>query len=197
MKYYSFLTESFNTNKIIFLDIDGVMNDFEPPTHISKVNISKRNNYIVLGEGISKRAGIISFMLKKDYVENLKTILRRTNASIVISSSWRNRPQDWTEFCKIIGVRNVDRTPYSGDIGLTDALLNRYGKGQGKVFGRLIEILYYVKHNNVSKYVILDNMDMNYFKDEFPSVIEHFVCTDNNVYGLTSKLVPQVISKLI
>lgn len=58
--------------KIIFLDIDGVM-----------------NNYDVVREACQKDDMSLEAMMGKSFVERLNDIVRRTNCQIVISSSWR------------------------------------------------------------------------------------------------------------
>ena len=60
--------------KVIFLDIDGVLNT-------SEIFIEQSKNY--------KQKGIYNVEIDEFRVEYLKQIIEKTNAKIVLSSSWR------------------------------------------------------------------------------------------------------------
>ena len=63
--------------KVIFLDIDGVLIRFGNTHQIRQTRAMKKDTW-----------GIIT-SLDEDLMENLKMVLEKTNARIVISSSWR------------------------------------------------------------------------------------------------------------
>ena len=76
-------------NKIIFLDIDGVLNDIYDM--ISNINISRKiynNVYPNRNYELEKKYISINFSFEK--LQILKKIIQITDAKIVLSSSWRS-----------------------------------------------------------------------------------------------------------
>ena len=82
--------------KIIFLDVDGVINRIDPPRYLTPARTI---------DGIFTQA-------EPELVYWLNLIVDRTGAEIVLSSSWRYQP-DWREALKVSGVVKplLDRTP--------------------------------------------------------------------------------------
>lgn len=70
--------------KIIFLDIDGVLNGYNKWTYLI-INISKKLH--IPTRIVSKKLAI--FEVKEKYVKRLSKIVKKTGAKIVMSSSWR------------------------------------------------------------------------------------------------------------
>ena len=71
--------------KIIFLDIDGVLNGYNKWTYLA-INISKK-----LHIPVSVMRDVLNiFEVKETYVKRLYKIVKKTGAKIVMSSSWRH-----------------------------------------------------------------------------------------------------------
>lgn len=152
--------------KIIFLDIDGVLN-----SHIIasewKARNSKNGGYggwFKEGDPLSKE--VIKWGHKN--LENLQEIVDQTNAKIVISSTWRIHfsIETFKEMFTIYGWKDapiIDRTP--GGYKTRGLEINRWLKD----------------HPEVESYVIIDDFD------EFMiSQKKNFVNTDPEI-GLTYK----------
>lgn len=134
--------------KIIFLDIDGVLNC----------------HYLTIGN-IIVDGGTLNTVL----VEKLNTLIRETNAKVVISSSWRilNTQAEIIDMLQSAG--------FQGEvIGMTPRSCNIRG----------VEIHDWLKsRNDVENYIILDDdSDMLLWQ------ASHFFNTDCE-FGLTDKIV--------
>jgi hypothetical protein len=136
--------------KILFLDFDGVLN--------------------VLSTDYDKFGAIFHL----HFVNNLKQIIDKTNAKIVISSSWRTdglkTMQYMWQYRKLHG-EVIDVTPY---------LANKRG----------YEIQQWIDKHQIEKYCIVDDDT-----DMLNNQLNNFVCTANNPdhpdcidigYGLTN-----------
>jgi hypothetical protein len=147
--------------KVIFLDIDGVLN--------------------VISQGHDKYGAIFHY----HFIENLEKIIIKTNAKIVISSTWRSS-----------GLKQMqsmwkDRHLAGDVIGITPYRDDRH---RGK------EIQEYIDVNNIDKYVIIDDDS-----DMLKSQRKYFVKTSENQdhpdcidvgYGLTNICTEKVIEIL-
>jgi len=82
--------------KIIFLDMDGVLNRIDPPHYFTPQRII---------DGIMTQA-------EPEQIARLNSIVERTGAEIVLSSSWRHW-NDWREAMRLSGIVKplLDRTP--------------------------------------------------------------------------------------
>ena len=150
--------------KVIFLDIDGVLN--------------------VIPKGFDEYGGIFH----ENFVDNLKNIIEQTGAKLVISSSWRCMGVDWLKdmwgFRKYPG-EIIDITPNEHDVF-------RYGinKHENKVI-RGEEIKLWLMVNEVDNYVIIDD-DTDMLPEQFYNFVktsensDHEDCIDIG-YGLTKK----------
>lgn len=133
---------NFNEEYIIFLDIDGVMND------------SKREPDNFLPEAVSV----------------LNTLFNKYNAKVVLSSSWReyftfNDLKDLFEQNGLL-IKIIDKTPvYICDKKINKALtLEEISNLDIQTdISRDFEIMNYIKVHNICHYVILDDFD---FDDE-------------------------------
>ena len=129
--------------KVIFLDIDGVLN--------------------VIPQGHDKWGGIFH----KHFVDNLKRIIDKTGAKIVISSTWRmdgglsGMAQMW-----------VDRGLPGEVIGITPNFMLKYKTTLCR--GKEIDS-YLIENTDITNYVILDDDS-----DMEPHQLENFVMTSGN-----------------
>jgi hypothetical protein len=156
-----------NMDKVIFLDIDGVLNTKWWYTQIDRNTPKDKYGYTFDPRSVA----------------NLKKIIDETGADIVISSSWKSfglpELEDmWQERRlpgKLIGI-----TPNS----VSDEMLLNADLDHMELFHiRGMEIKEWLdKHGkNVSHYVIIDDMD-----NFFPEQKSHFVLTDPEV-GITDE----------
>lgn len=148
--------------KIIFLDIDGVLN----------VYCEGRDEY--------------GCTFHKHFEDNLRWIINKTNAKIVISSTWR------MSGLKIMKEMWIKRGLPGEVIDITP--IKTHGVNRG------VEIQQYIDDNNITSYCIIDDDD-----DMLPSQIDNFVKTSNNPshvdcvdigYGLTKICSEKVIEIL-
>jgi hypothetical protein len=160
--------------KIIFLDIDGVLN--------------------VIPQGRDKY-GVI---FHSEFIENLKEIIDKTNAKIVISSSWRSDGLD--VFKNMWKYRN-----YPGDvIDITPiSYFNENLESDPNIeIIRGHEIKYWLNNtkHEIENYVILDDDD-----DMLQEQLDHYVKTADNPdhldcidigYGLTKLCAEKAIQIL-
>jgi hypothetical protein len=156
--------------KIIFLDIDGVLNH-EQWFCWRYYNIKNGTNLkdFYIDNGSTSREAFLLSMIDERSVANLNYIIKETGADIVLSSSWRsNNADDNIETNKILKHKGLikeffDVTPYCG-------------------MRRGAEIEQWLKQQNdidVINYVILDDDT-----DMLDSQKDNFVNTDAFV-GLT------------
>lgn len=164
--------------KILFLDIDGVLNHdiwFKSPEY--------KNN---------EESWRVS-MFDPACVARVNKILNETNAKLVVSSSWRDM-SDLAEIFKGIGLpTEFDVTPYS-DVIYPDAFpIDDFFSEETDVrYWRGSEIQWYLDHNVTEDYtycILDDDHDM------LPEQLEYFVST-SNPYGLTDKLMYKAIDIL-
>lgn len=147
--------------KIIFLDIDGVLN--------------------VIGQGRDE----FGQLFHKHFEDNLKYIIDSTNAKIVISSSWRcsglKVMQDMWKKRNLAG-EVIGITPY---VNVNNSLAFNERTERG------LEIQSHIDDNNIVDYVILDDdsdmlpHQMNRFV-RCSNNLDHEDCIDIG-YGLTRK----------
>lgn len=140
--------------KVIFLDVDGVLNHY--------------------GSG--------SF--DKKCLENLAKITKTTGAKIVLISSWRmvydengRAKHKWAAIfehnLELFGMELFARAPYLGD-------------------KRSDEVSLFLRENDVSNYLIIDDTDYDYSKNH----PENWVRTDPANFGLTLDLAQKSIEIL-
>ena len=167
-------------DNIIFLDIDGVLNDIN--TFINNKNIKdvynkvlkyyKNNNYLKYLELL-----IDKVMLDIDYekLELLKYVVSSTNAKIVITSSWK-----CLDHYSLIEERLIN-------IGLPiiDTIENIYDRGVG--------IKQYLIEHNIKNYVVIDDSVFPGYDEELKY---HLVLTNYYVDGYKNELADYTIHKL-
>lgn len=151
-------------NKIIFLDVDGVLNDEEEIETL--VNILGKYQYSSL---VNKLEGT-----PFDYkcCELLRKLVEETQATIVLSSTWRLNKKGINLIEHVLGMKIKDKTQYLGTI-------------RGKEIKKYLET-----HKNIENYVIIDDDN-----DMLSEQLEHFVQIDRKV-GLTKENVKQCLNIL-
>lgn len=146
--------------KVIFLDVDGVLNNIK-----NTVKVVKRNRR----KGMPLRSNSFYFVpFDRRCLKNLARIVRRTKAKIVVTSTWRRGKED---------------------MAVLESRLAEYGMvvtDTTKVLGaRGAEIKDWIKEHEVNvdpiKFVVLD--DDTYDIDNFLGT-ERVIETDGK-YGLT------------
>jgi len=163
------------TRKIIFLDIDGVLNSTEVAYQIRKDGINNNGFGGFFKEPTEPTHSNVCW--GQELVDNLKYIIEKTNAKVVISSTWRVTHR-WQTFPKMFALYGF---PDIEIIGATPKLN----------IARGYEIREWLHHNkDVEKYVILDdNSDM------LESQMPFFVKTDLHI-GLTKENAEKAIDIL-
>ena len=159
--------------KIIFLDVDGVLN----------CSTSKSFCHDDL-------YGIITG-IDSDKVKRLAKIVEITGAEIILSSDWKDGWNKYYTGRKPSHVKYLDNHLYKkGKLTIKDKTPNT---SKGSWF-RGNEILTYLKsHQDVENYVILDD---TFFEDfSIKEISEHLVLTDHKV-GLTDFDVEKAIKIL-
>ena len=151
--------------KVIFLDIDGVLNTSE------SIKQSKEH-YLKTGEIISQ--------ISENKIQILSKIINETNAKIVLSSLWK---------LHFIKTNDGKIIPKNKKAELLIKLLNKYSleiydiTPNNNTRNRTLEILEYIKNNNIDSFIIIDDED-NGLKEIFK---EHFFKV-NSYYKGSEKL---------
>ena len=139
---------------IIFLDIDGVLNTI-------KTEELAPSGFI----------GVEDIL-----IENLKKIIEKTNAKIVLISTWKN------EWSKSIGYKGEDFKYL--EQRLNEFNITIFDKTNDCIYNRgegIKKYLYY--HPEITNWVVIDDIIFDDYDDE---ISERFVHT-NQCYGLTFK----------
>lgn len=157
--------------KVIFLDIDGVLNSEE--FFVERAQNYRYDEY--RKAGCSPRVSRQLCSLDNVAIANLNHLITQTGAKIVVSSTWRADDPELQEIFAIVGIPAY--------IGITPYTETRH---------RGLEINYWLdKHPEVENYVILDD-DNDMLNKQF----EHFVQTDAYKRGLSLENVEQAIKIL-
>jgi hypothetical protein len=154
--------------KVVFLDIDGVLNE------------EKSRSRCCGYKGIDDKK-----------VENLALIIKKTNAAIVLISTWKD---DW---------RKTDKAHQGMMANYLDRKLKKQGLAvldktksidkNGFHFSRGEGILQYLADNKVEKYVILDDYQFDY---DSCSLSDYYIKTDAYNGGLTEEFAEKAIKLL-
>ena len=154
--------------KVVFLDIDGVLNE---------------------EKSRSRCCGYLGIDDKK--VENLALIIKKTNAAIVLISTWKD---DWRKTDKAhqgIMANYLDRKLKKQGLAVLDK--TKSIDENGFHFSRGEGILQYLADNKVEKYVILDDYQFDY---DSCGLSDYYIKTDAYNGGLTKELVGRAIQIL-
>ena len=124
--------------KVIFLDIDGVLN--------TPSSESRCGEYIGIDD---------------DKTERLAEIVKRTTAEIVLISTWKKywRKEEKLKPLQDYSATYLDEKLKKFGIKATDKTKD---KSDGKYLSRGEGILEYIERNKVEKYVILDDFQFDY-----------------------------------
>lgn len=160
--------------KVIFLDIDGVLNCATSKSHCIDVD------------------GRVIKGIDSDKVKRLAKIVEATGAQIVLSSDWKDGWNKYYTSQKPSHAKYLDNHLYKkGKLTIKDKTPTTY---KGTWF-RGEEILTYLRtHRDIKNYVILDDT----FYDDFANkeIKEHLVLTNRKV-GLTDGDVKNAIKILL
>ena len=160
--------------KVIFLDIDGVLN--YKKWRLSQSKFSRRK-----AKPIDERK-----------VKLLSYIIKKTKAKIVLSSSWRFIMNKECFKMKSRAYK-VHKIFNKYKIRIADMTGNDFIGNDKSVWGRGYEILSYLeKHSKIKKYAVVDDavLELQTFNKE------HLFLTDYNKDGLNEKIAQSVISYL-
>lgn len=159
-----------NTNKFIFLDLDGVLN--------SNLYYCEKHHNERYAEAMAQYPAELALgvsMIDPVAVDNLNKILDATDAKIVVSSSWRHDPY-LPDIFKAVGIKAsiFDVTPYT----------------KSRIRGEEVQA-WLDKQTEPYTYVILDD-DSDMLESQLP----YFVQTNWMERGLSSDNAEQAIKIL-
>lgn len=161
--------------KIIFLDIDGVLNPFEERYPLQRTDPQFNVHEYV--------AGFENLNLDIDTVQQLNRVTGLTKAKLVITSTWRIGDEEHFEnlkkFMKLCGVRGeiIDRTPF---IGLT----NNQVVNRGQEIAKWLD-----KNLGIKRFVIVDD-------DSDMHPLEKYLVQTDYKHGLTKEAADEMIKRL-
>lgn len=165
-------------SKVLFLDIDGVLNTERQHDHCVEAGLAYVDNFGYAFDPVA--------------VANLKTIVDETGADIVISSSWKlwgisTMQKLWIS--RSLPGKVIDVTPNN----VSDDLLLSFDLDMMLPAGKGSEIKEWLDTNGsqVTHYAILDDMDDMLLKQQ-----SHFVQTDPRI-GITQDDTEMIIEILM
>lgn len=153
--------------KVIFLDVDGVLNSPKSKTYAP-----------------SGWRGIDNAKLKK-----VKAIVDATDAKVVLSSTWKTEIDKNMHHASSDGKYMMNKFKYEGRFKIFDKTPDAENSShRGEEIRMWLD-----KHPDVDNFVILDDID---FDDmERFGVLDHLIMTDYNI-GITDEDVEKAIEKL-
>jgi hypothetical protein len=156
--------------KIIFLDMDGVLNchSYLYDRNRKKEIVKAESMFITGRDDANNESRLWESMIDPNAVKRLNHIIQRTGAKVVLSSSWRYAFPNFKDLEPILRKRGfegelVDRTK------LGKEMLLRHEKGAGIRGYEVAEWL--ERHPSVDSFVILDDAD------DFPGLDDRLVRT--------------------
>jgi len=169
--------------KVIFLDIDGVLqaynsgNRFRVDRDALRDKLSREFN---IDYSIYHKYDVAACYLDwdKDAVERIRRIIRETDSKIVISSDWRckEKPNKMRDFLTLWNLEEylLGETEIINKEEMKEAIEYIESLGDENYSWRAVEILDYVyKHNEINNFVAIDDRDISTGLDG------HFVKTKN------------------
>ena len=165
-------------NRIVFLDIDGVLQPFTNLKRFDcnlqavKKEVAKKlnDNSYLDDDGYNIAAVYLDW--HQEAISNLKKLLDESKAKIVITSNWRYLDfDDLKRLFKIHGLdkylleMTMDYQQFDEKIVAKYKEIEKYG-----IFirNRVLEINEYLNSHEVSQFVIIDDIDLsNFFPDHF------------------------------
>ena len=164
--------------KVIFLDIDGVLNSINYMHKLIDKNVHEYENNIYQ-------------FIDEESVDIIKHICQQYNIKLVITSSWRHFDLDSTidYFNQEENKKLHPLIPYI--IGVTPRLWIENNYGGSKFLDRGYEIKKYLnEHKDITQFVIIDDDT-----DMLPEQFEYCVFIDNE-FGLNKNHIPKILNKL-
>lgn len=155
--------------KVIFLDIDGVLNE------------EKSRSRCCGYKGIDDKK-----------VGNLASIVKTTGAEIVLVSTWKEYWQKTDKAHQGMMANYLDKKLKKQGLTVLDKTEN-LDRTSRQYLSRGEGILLFLSTHGVEKYVILDDYQFDY---DGCGLTENYVKTDNENGGLTEELALQAISIL-
>ena len=126
--------------KYIFLDIDGVLNSEHT---------------------LEDRSTSIASIICDQYLENLRNIVEKTDAKLVLSSSWRVYFGEYTKEPRNIFAIHLVQALAKHNLKLHDMTPFIKGNFSNE---RGLEIKTYMDQNNITDYVVIDDEEFSDFK---------------------------------
>ncbi len=175
--------------KVIFLDIDGVMQPFYNTNRI-RCDLDK-----VVKEVVEKfddesyydmnKMDVAALCLdwQQEAIDYLKELIHQTNAKIVLSTGWRYLGYDY--LLKLFRIHNLDQyvigeTPDYSEVEDPD-IFDIEPDNSLFMFSymRVIEIFEYVRLNNIDSYVALDDMNLHQLDNHFVHITDGYFNEEN------------------
>lgn len=133
--------------RVIFLDIDGVLNSEEWDRYVQSFTYGARFNSC--------------YLLSQEMILRLQNVVFQTNAEIVLTSSWRTNERAVCALTRQLSLYHLS---------IRDSTVS-YAYGN-----RADEVKLWIKsHSNITSYAIIDDYDDGFTQDEVLST--HFVQT--------------------
>lgn len=133
--------------RVIFLDIDGVLNSEEWDRYVQSFTYGARFNNC--------------YLLSQEMILRLQNVVFQTNAEIVLTSSWRTNERAMCALTRQLSLYHLS---------IRDSTVSyAYGNRADEVK------LWLESHANVTSYAIIDDYDDGFTQDEVLST--HFVQT--------------------
>ena len=160
--------------KIIFFDVDGVLNCESTE------------------KGVRSKSRCGSFTgIDKDKVKRLATIVEKTNAKLVLISDWKIGWEPFKRYDKALNPHAKyldDHLKRKGDLYIIDKTEDEEPDLRGSGIKNWLS-----RHPDVTDWIVLDD---TYFSDYFDSnIVEHLILTDP-IVGLTDENVEAAIKIL-
>lgn len=154
----------------IFLDFDGTT----LPLHYE--NFLKQMSIVSKGKSIGKDK--FGYFFSPEVMDNIKVLVDKFNPDIIITSTWKDD-------LKYLGLSNMwkDRG-YAGKLYDVTKPININKRG--------LEIKEYLKNNEYDKYIIIDDMGVEFFESE---QIPYLVQCDPN-FGFDKEKLKEAIKLL-
>jgi hypothetical protein len=191
-----------DVTKVLFLDIDGVINPYGNGHHFEHImdgdmpkvyNELKELHGVDYSKYYESNVAIVYYDWSKDAIQFLKDILTETGAKIVLSSDWRDLGfETMYDFFKMYDLHKffIDTT-YEIKREVYKIYQEKY-KSSICLNIRTIEILEYIrKYPHITHYVAIDDLDLSF------GLENHFIMTDEDSHYLLDKRIAEKAIKIL